>query len=93
MVTHILLYIEVTVMLSYEIPHARWVKQTLDDACVDFTVFKAHSTRSSSTSAVHSKGLSMADIRKAAGWKPGSTFARYYQRPIIRNFGDTLLEN
>ena len=108
-VTHILLYIDVTaevrkkqhtqLLISYESPHApvstkttaRWVKQTLADAGVDTTVFKAHSTRSSSTSAVHSKGLSMADIRKAAGWKPGSTFAKYYKRPIIRNFGDTLL--
>ena len=81
-------------LLSYVEPHspvtsattAKWVKQTLKDAGIDTTVFTAHSTRAASTSSAKVKGLSLPDIRRAAGWRPGSTFAKFYQKPIIKNF-------
>ena len=107
-VTHIRLYLNVTkevrkhsnLLLSYVAPHnpvkasttARWIKETLSNAGVNTTTFSAHSTRHSSTSSAKVKGLSVSDIRKAAGWKPGSTFARFYDRPIVdTNFGETIL--
>ena len=108
-VTHILLYIDVTaevrgsstqLLLSYVSPHApvtaattaKWVKETLKNAGVDTKIFTSHSTRSSSTSAAKMKGLAIRDIRKAAGWKPGSTFARYYNKPVVTNFGESILQ-
>ncbi len=86
-------------LLSYVEPHkpvtasttARWVKQTLTDAGIDTTTFTTHSTRSASTSAAKLNGLSISDIRRAAGWRPGSTFATFYQKPIIKNFGRAVI--
>ena len=66
-------------LLSFVAPHspvsaattARWFKQTLAEAGIDTTKFTTHSTRASSTSSAEQKGLSLSDIRRAAGWKPG----------------------
>ena len=87
-------------LLSYVAPHepvstattARWIKESLKNAGINTQTFTAHSTRSASTSLAKTKGLAVSEIRKAAGWKPGSTFARFYDRPIMgKNFGDTIL--
>ena len=86
-------------LLSYVAPHlpvsaattARWVKQTLADAGINTTLFTPHSTRAASTSSANQKGLSLADIRRAAGWRPGSTFATFYQKPIVKNFGRAVI--
>ena len=72
---------------------ARWVKETLKSAGVDTKLFSTHSTRSSSTSAAKRKGLALRDIRKAAGWKPGSTFGKYYNKPVHVNFGEMILKH
>ena len=70
---------------------ARWVKETLSDAGINTKTFSSHSTRSSSTSTAKERGLSMDEIRKAAGWTNGSTFARFYERPIVQYFGEHVL--
>ena len=54
------------------------------DAGIDITVFTPHSTRAASTSKANNLGLSIKDIAKAAGWKGGSTFQRYYKFPITK---------
>ncbi len=106
-VLHINLYIAATqnvrkskkLLLSYVPPYgpvttstvSRWVKQTLGEAGINIHTFSAHSTRSSSSSAAKAKGLSVNEIRKAAGWKGTSTFATFYDKPIIKNFGETIL--
>ena len=88
-----------TLLISYAKPHkavssstvGRYVKTVLKDSGIDTTIFSAHSTRSATTSKTNLKGLSLKDIEKAAGWKNCKTFALFYKKPIVNNFGDTLL--
>ena len=88
-------------ILSYAYPHlpvgpstiARYVKQFLGLAGIDLTVFTAHSTRSASTSKANNIGLSMKDIQKAAGWTNDSTFRRFYDLPLLKNFGTEILKS
>ncbi|KYN20003.1 hypothetical protein ALC57_07652 [Trachymyrmex cornetzi] len=64
---------------------ARWVKLELSPARMDTNTFSAHSTRHASTSLV-ALSISLEEFRRSAGWtKPSDTFARFYNRPIIRN--------
>ena len=63
---------------------SRWIKETLKKAGIDTTIFTAHSTRHASTSSAARFGVSMDEIRRAAGWSPNSaTFAKFYDRRII----------
>ena len=86
-------------ILSYAYPHqpvgsatiAQYVKTFLGMAGVDLTVFTAHSTRSASSSKANNIGLSIKDIQKAAGWTNDSTFRRFYNLPIKRNFGSAII--
>ncbi|KYM95322.1 hypothetical protein ALC62_14036, partial [Cyphomyrmex costatus] len=65
---------------------ARWVKLELGAAGVDIGTFSAHSTRHASTSLAAIKGISLEEIRRTAGWTRSSeTFAKFYNRPIIRD--------
>lgn len=58
----------------------RWLKDVLKDAGVDTNVFKAHSTRSASSSTAKRAGVSIADILIAADWSRDTTFNRFYYR-------------
>lgn len=64
----------------------RWIKQVLNDSGLDTAKFTAHSTRHASTSKASEGGINIEVIRKAAGWtQRSSTFARFYNRPIVSN--------
>ncbi|OXA40675.1 putative enzymatic polyprotein [Folsomia candida] len=64
----------------------RWIKNTLSNSGVDVTFFKAHSVRHASTSKALSNGTNIEEIRSSAGWTPtSSTFAKFYNRPIIND--------
>ena len=39
--------------------------------------------RSASTSAAKSKGASMEQVLSAGGWSATSTFAKYYNKPVM----------
>ncbi|XP_039310369.1 uncharacterized protein LOC105203938 [Solenopsis invicta] len=72
----------------------RWVKSELDAAGVDTSIFSAHSTRHAATSLAASKGISLEEIRRTAGWtKSSEVFARFYNRTIIKDssFQDAIL--
>lgn len=80
--------------ISYRKPHnsvssqtlGRWVKSMLKAAGINTSIFSAHSTRHASTSLAASKGLNVEEIRRTAGWsKSSSVFARFYNKPIVRN--------
>jgi len=58
----------------------RWLKLTLQDAGIDISVFKAHSTRGTSSSAARQSGVSMKDILTAADWSRETTFNCFYYR-------------
>ncbi|XP_041983252.1 uncharacterized protein LOC121736230 [Aricia agestis] len=63
---------------------SRWIKITLQDSGIDVSIFKSHSTRHAATSMAKKMGINIDNIRQAAGWSGNSsTFARFYDRPII----------
>lgn len=72
---------------------ARWVKEVMSNAGIDTKVFKSHATRSASTSAASTKGLSLLNINKAAGWSNAKTFAKHYNKKVLQNFGSKILKN
>nr|CAH7764037.1 unnamed protein product [Callosobruchus chinensis] len=62
---------------------SKWFKKGLTLGSVDTSVFKAHSTRHASTSAVFRGGLNIETIRRTAGWSDRSNvFLTFYNRPI-----------
>lgn len=63
---------------------SRWIRLTLSEGGVDTSIFTSHTTRHASSSAAARKGITVDDIRKAAGWSPtSSTFANFYNRPLL----------
>lgn len=61
---------------------SNWVKRLLDLAGVDTGKFKAHSTRSASTSMVTKKGIDVNALLRVASWKSEMTFGKFYNKPI-----------
>lgn len=63
---------------------SRWIRLTLSEGGIDTSIFTTHSTRHAGSSAAARGGVSIDEIRKAAGWSPNSaTFARFYNRPVV----------
>ena len=60
-----------------------WIKKVLTLANVDTGVYKAHSTRSASTSNANLKGLSLADVLKRGSWSNKSTWQKFYNKEVI----------
>lgn len=93
---------EKKLLISYSKPHksvstvtiSRWLKTTLQQAGIDTSKYSAHSTRSASTSAAKVNSVSVDTIMKSAGWTQESTFAKYYNKPVVaqNNFGTELLK-
>ena len=71
---------------------ARWLKTMLEQAGIDTTLFKAHSTRGASVSAAALSGLTTNDILQAADWSSDSVFRKFYYKPIHDSaFGKAIL--
>lgn len=71
---------------------ARWVKTVLRDAGIDVSKYTAHSSRAASSSFAKSKGISLQEIMKCAGWSSDTTFKKFYLKPIQQtNFGNFVL--
>ena len=47
---------------------------------MDTSVYKAHSTRSASTSKAKATVMSVAEIMQRANWRSATTFRRYYDK-------------
>ena len=91
-------------ILSYVAPHrevtsstiARWIKKKLSLTGVDVERFKAHSTRSASTSKASVVGLTISDIMKRGSWSKESTWKRFYCREIAdpnKEFQDRIFKS
>ena len=88
-------------LISYVKPHkavsnttiGKWCKSVLKDAGIDVTEFTSHSGRSAATSYASHTSLTLQEILKAGGWSNAQTFAKHYHKPIVRNFGTSLLEH
>ena len=56
---------------------------SMKDAGIDTMVFKPHSTRGASTSAAKPLNVPIQVIMNTAGWCSDSTFAKFYDRPVL----------
>ena len=61
---------------------ARWIKTVLQHAGIDISKYTAHSSLAASTSHAKSKGLTLQEIMKCAGWSSDTIFARFYKKPV-----------
>ena len=76
--------------LSFIPPHqvvktcsiARWLKLVMEEAGIDMSKFKAHSTRSAAVSCVPLSGLSAEDIAKLGDWSNVKTFYKFYKKEV-----------
>ena len=86
--------------VSYIKPHkavsrdtiGRWVKTVLSSAGIDTKKFKPHSTRAAAVSAASNVSVSL--ILSTAGWSSESTFAKFYNKPVVREsqFASSVLD-
>lgn len=61
---------------------ARWIRTVMGLAGIDTAKFKAHSTRSASTSAALRHKVPIDTVLKTAGWSNAGTFARFYNKKV-----------
>lgn len=89
--------------ISYRKPHApvskdtisRWIRSVMQKAGIDTSIYKAHSTRSASSSAARDNHVPIADILSTAGWANEKTFTTFYDKPICSsgtNFSAAILK-
>ena len=69
---------------------SRWIKDVLQAAGIDVTIFGAHSTRSASASAALSGGASMETILKAAAWSSDLTFGIFYNKVVGESYAQAV---
>ena len=62
---------------------ARWLKTVMSKAGIDINQFGAYSVRAASVSKAKEKGVPVGDILMKAGWSNETTFARFYQKPVL----------
>ena len=67
----------------------------LIDSGIDTSRFKPHSTRAASSSAASNASVILEDILRTPGWSSESTFAKFYNKPIVKEntFADKVLSN
>ena len=68
---------------------SQWIKNTIIGADIDVDVFKAHSSRSTSSSKSKQVGIPYTNFLKRGSWKGENTFSRLYDKYII-NKGDLV---
>lgn len=88
--------------MSYTKPHkavsrdtiGRWVKTVLSSAGIDTKKFKPHSTRAAAVSEASNASVSLDEILSTAGWSSESTFAKFYNKPVVREsqFASSVLD-
>lgn len=79
-------------LISYIKPHrsvskdtvARWIKTVLNTCGINTEMFTAGSVRSASTSMAKRLEVPITTIMEKAGWSQESTFAKHYNKVIIR---------
>lgn len=75
---------------------SKWIKAALSLAGIDTVLFTGHSTRHASTSAAFRAGVSVEQIRRAAGWTEKSdVFNIFYNKPLTKSptgFAKGILE-
>lgn len=72
-------------------PIGRWIKDLLKSSGVDTDTISAHSTRGASASRVVRMVVTIDSVLNTAQWANASTFARFYNRDIGVDFGNSIL--
>ncbi|GFR79935.1 tyrosine recombinase XerD [Elysia marginata] len=83
-------------LLSFVDPHkgittstlSRWVREVMSQSGIDINRFRPHSTRSAAASHDAHRNVSLATILASVGWRSQSTFARHYNKPLLKNQGE-----
>lgn len=73
-----------------------WVKAVLENSGVDINIFKAHSSRSASTSKAKCEGCSLKDILKRGQWSGKTTWQKHYNKSVVNSaskFQNSLFSN
>ncbi|VDI71102.1 Hypothetical predicted protein [Mytilus galloprovincialis] len=93
---------EDSLILSYIKPHkkvscstiSRWIKSIMCRAGIDTSIFKAHSTRSASTSKAKRNIVPYSDILAKAGWSSSTTFGKFYDKTVTTSdvFAEKVLQ-
>ena len=88
--------------MSYSKPHkafgrdtiSRWVKTVLSSAGIDTKKFRPHSTRAAAVSSANNASVPLDEILSTAGWSSESTFAKFYNKPVVResHFASSVLK-
>ena len=61
---------------------SHWIRDIMNLAGIDTSVFKAHSTRAASSSKASNQGVSLEEILLMADWSGQSTFLKFYSKPL-----------
>ena len=77
-------------LLSFIKPHREvlsstisgWIKKILSLSGINTNIFKAHSTRSASTSKAGLHGLSLSDILEQGSWSNSTTWQKFYHKNV-----------
>lgn len=91
-----------SLLLTYKKPYqpassqtlSRWLKEIMSMSGIDVTTFAGYSAKHAAVSAAKRKGLSIENIRAAAGWSHKSNvFGKFYNRPLREtcNFASIVL--
>ncbi len=73
-----------------------WMVKLMQAAGVDTGIFKAHSTRSASTTKAATHGVPIQEIISRANWTNAGTFKTFYYRPEVKpsdGFAEKVLSN
>ena len=72
------------------------VKAVLENSGIDINIFKAHSSRSASTSKAKCEGCSLKDILKRGQWSGKTTWQKHYHKSVVNSaskFQHSLFSN
>ena len=75
---------------------SRWIKGVVSLSGVDVSLFKSHSTRSTSTSRASLSAASIQEILGESRCSNESTWQKFYKKPLVsneKNFQDRILCN
>ena len=61
---------------------SHWIRDIMNLAGIDTSVFKAHSTRAASSSKASNQGVPLEEILLMADWSGQSTFLKFYSKPL-----------
>lgn len=78
-------------VLSYAPPYgpvgsasvSRWVREVMEQAGIDPSVFTTHSIREAVASQMLRINVPVKDILAKASWRSESSFRKFYQKPLI----------